>query len=187
MDPSKILEIWLSECMIRITSEPISSLAPDSPEWNSGYYISGAQAYAAYKGSTTYADKYANLCFEGLREWLSKHADAMPPEEQPELTAVIKGYPINWLSVDDRDTSTVQQVWNWYDAEHRANFNWYRLDGNSSLSPYDVLSIPMSTFMDAVHHNRAMNIAVWNTDGLTVVVQPRSADRYHPGLQLLLD
>ena len=194
---SKTLEVWLSECMVRITPEPISSMSPSSTEWKEGLWISGAQAYPAFKGQYG-SGQYANLSFEGLREWWLKNGMSMSPEELPELVAATQWYPLHWLSVTDGQSPNDPKIWDWYRlgseqgsdsfiSQTRPDYNPSTLDDHVSLSPYDVLSIPLDTLLDAVHLGNPINIGLWNTNGLTVVVRSRAADRYHPELQVLLD
>ena len=188
MEISKILEVWLSECMIRVTPQPISSLDLNSPEWSTGLWISGAQAYPAYRsGILPNSDGYANISFEGLREWLMKHSKDMPIDELPELTAATQWYPLHWISVKDSQAPSNPQVWDWYQLGFSLSEEPYPSERVATLTPYDVLSIPLSTFITAIQKDNSLNISVANSNGLTIIVRPRIADRYHPELQVVLD
>src|SRR5690606_8698675 len=115
--------------------------------------------------------QYANLCFEGLREWWLKHSDYMIPAEIPALTAAVQWYPITWVSVGDIAglSTSNKSVGTGSTGSSLSGFDWYTLDGRGSLTPYDVLSIPMSTLMDAIQHNKSIDISLWNTDGLMII------------------
>jgi len=154
----------------------------DSPEWNNGVYIPGAQAYALYRDQQTFITHpnwYVNLCFEGLREWWLKHMESVSTAELPVLEATVQWYPLNWVPMQNNDNPSTASVWDWHVLDIPL--------GATPLTPYDVLSIPLTTFMDAVKYHKTLNISLWGTDGLMVVVETRIADRYHPGLQVLLD
>jgi len=176
MESGKTLEVWLSECLVSDSPEPLfrEGSAVDTNTNHRRIFFSGTQVYALYYREISWKERYANICFDGLREWWFKNIDAVDPAERSDLAATIGWRPLRWEAVPD--TLTEIPVW-----------EMYRPDENSRLSPYDVLTIPMDTLIGAIKEGNSVNISLWNTDSLTVIVRPRLADKYHPYLEVLLD
>lgn len=169
------MEVNLSECMVMLTNTPMSESSNVESDWANGLYLSASQAYSAYYKvlPNDSGNSYVNLIFEGLREWWLQHKDESLIDDGPALEAANRWGPIDWISVDSRTLPATQQAWNWY---------WFK--GN--LTPYDILSIPLDVFLSALQKVEPISVRLWKTR-LTVIVYPRLADKYHPGLQILLD